>query len=132
MLSSDKELVKERIQDYRKIRRITQTDMAAYLNMKRGSYQFRESHGDFKWEEIEMIAELFDTSPYFLKYGFEEEDLKKLAKLLHAPHRFHEPNYTVFDNLEQKPEIDRLFESFMNLSQEDQKRIKRYIESQNY
>jgi hypothetical protein len=100
--------------------------------MKRGAYQLRESTGDFKWEEIELLADYFDVSPYFLKYGVEEDELKELSKHINSPMRFREPNYTIFDNLEKLPEINDLYQSFMKLSPEDQKRIKRYIESQNY
>ena len=132
MLSSDKQLVKERIVDYRKMRKVTQSDMAYYLNIKRGAYQFRESTGDFKWEEIEMIADFFDISPYFLRYGIEEDELRKLAKDMRTPMRFHEPNYTIFNGLEKMPEVDKLLHSFNQLALEDQRRIERYIKSQNY
>ncbi len=132
MFSVDGELVKERICDFRKMTRVTQQELAIYLGMGRGSYQSRESNGNFDWEQIEQIADYFNVSPFFIQYGVEEDELRTIAKVIRESGGLHQPMYTIFDNLSKQVEIAKLYSSFLNLDQIHQKRIKRHIEIQGY
>ena len=133
MFTSDNELIRDRICDFRKNLKVTQQEMAIYLNMKRGSYQSRESQGNFNWEEIEQIADFFGASPFFIKYGAEEEDLKIIAKIVKtSDSAFHQPSGTVFDDIDKINEMNQVYVDFLNLGKSDQMRIIRHINSNNY
>lgn len=132
MFSKDSEQVRDRIRDYRKLRKATQQDLADFIGMKRGAFRSREADGNFEWEHIELIAEFFDVSPYFLQYGAEEEDLRMLAKILKSKGRLCQPEYAIFGDLSKQIEINDMYLSFLSLRKEDQKRIERFIETNNY
>lgn len=132
MFSNDAEQIRERIRDYRRSGKVTQQDLAIYLNINRGSYQNREASGNFEWEQIEAIADFFDVSPYFIQYGVEEEEIKQLAKMLNHPGGLRQPMYTIFDDINSLKELPALYASFLNMDDDDQKRIIRHIKAQNY
>ena len=123
--------IKERICDFRKAARATQQDLALHLDMKRGSYRAKEADGSFDWEETVQIADYFNVSPYFIRYGVEEEEIMTVSKILKSHGGLRQPSYTIFDDLDKYKEDTRLYISFLNLDKTDQKRIIRYIEANN-
>ena len=82
MFSVNYDEIKERVCDFRKASKSTQQDVALYLNMKRASYRAKEADGTFDWDETVQLAELFNTSPVFIRYGVEDDDVKVIAKIL--------------------------------------------------
>ena len=133
MFSVNKNDIKERICDYRKVHGATQQDLAIFLDMKRTSYRAKEAEGSFDWDETVQIAEFFNTSPYFIRYGIEEEQLRLIAKFLKDNDgALHEPNISIFDDIDQYKEDLQLVVSFLNLDKIEQKRIIKHIEANNY
>ncbi len=132
MFSNDPEQIRDRIRDYRKLKKVTQQDLADYIGMKRGAFRSREAEGNFAWEDIELVAEFFETSPYFLQYGAEEDDLHALAKMLKMRCSLRQPEFTIFGDLNKQIEMNNLYLSFISLRSEDQKRIERFIDTNNY
>lgn len=133
MFSVNNTDIKDRICDYRKVFGVTQQELAIFLDMKRASYRVKESEGSFDWDETLRIAEFFNASPYFIRYGAEEEDIAIIAKFLKENNgALHNPNVSIFDDVEQYKEDLRLYISFLNLDQSEQKRIIKYIESTYY
>ena len=131
MFSVNYNEIKERIADFRKAAKATQQDIALYLNMKRGSYRTKEAEGSFDWDEIVQLADFFNTSPIFIRYGVEEDELKVLAKILSKNNlgtRMRQ-TYSIYDDLDKAKEESRLYISFLNLDQNEQNRIIRYINS---
>ncbi len=133
MFSVNNSDIKDRICDYRKVYGITQQELAIFLDMKRASYRIKESEGSFDWDETLQIAEYFNVSPYFIRYGVEEEQLRLIAKFLKENNgALHEPNISIFDDVEQYKEDLGLFISFLNLDNNEQKRIIKHIEATYY
>ena len=132
MFSNDPELVRDRVRDFRKLRKVTQQDLADYVGMTRGAFRSREADGNFSWEQIELIADFFDASPYFLKYGAEEEELHYLATIFKSRGRLQQPQFTIFSNLNHEAELTELCLDFYRLNEEDQNRIQRYLEINDY
>ena len=133
MFSVNNNDIKERICDYRKVYGATQQDLAIFLDMKRTSYRAKEAEGSFDWDETVQIAEFFNVSPYFIRYGVEDEQLRIIAKLLkNNDTALHEPNISIFDDIDQYKEDLQLFISFLNLDKIEQKRIIKYIEANNF
>jgi transcriptional regulator with XRE-family HTH domain len=52
----------EYIQKLRKLKGITQEELAEKINMKRGTYAKKEQVGNYKLDEIEKIAEVLQTT----------------------------------------------------------------------
>ena len=103
------ESIRDRVKDLRQIHKVNQKTLANYIETSLSTYQNHESHGVFTWEELGLIAEFFDESPYFLKYGTTDEELADLVNRYEAV-RFsalQEVKFTVFDNLEE--ETEKLF-----------------------
>lgn len=124
MFTPDNESVSERVKDMRKFGKVTQQDLALVLDIKRTTYQHIEAEGRFSWDQIELIADHFDVSPYFLKYGVTDEEIIELAHMVRLPMRLNEPNFTVFTG-QVKRHCDLLFEQFLELSAEDRIRFDR-------
>ena len=127
--------IKERVCDYRKTFGVTQQELAIFLDMKRASYRAKEAEGSFDWDETVQIADFFNVSPYFIRYGAEEDDFKAIAKILKSldsvPGRLREPNISIFDDIEKYKEETEIYVSFLNLDQTEQKRIIKHIETLN-
>lgn len=133
MFSVNKNDIKDRICDYRKAFGITQQELAIFLDMKRASYRVKESEGSFDWDETVQIAEFFEVSPYFIRYGVEDEQLRTIAKFLKSNNgALHAPNVSIFDDVDQYKEDMRLYISFLNLNTNEQKRIIKYIQANNF
>lgn len=133
MFSVNNNDIKERICDYRKVYGATQQDLAIFLDMKRTSYRVKEADGNFDWDETVQIAEFFNVSPYFIRYGVEEEQLRIIAKFLKENDgTLHQPNVSIFDDIDQYKDDMRLYISFLNLDINEQKRIIKYIEANNF
>ena len=133
MFSVNNNDIKERICDYRKVYGATQQDLAIFLDMKRNSYRVKEADGNFDWDETVQIAEFFNVSPYFIRYGVEEEQLRIIAKFLKENNgTLHQPNVSIFDDIDQYKDDMRLYISFLNLDINEQKRIIKYIEANNF
>ncbi|MBQ1187239.1 MAG: helix-turn-helix transcriptional regulator [Clostridia bacterium] len=133
MFSVNNNDIKERVCDYRKTFNTTQQDLAIFLGIKRASYRAKEADGNFDWDEIVQIADYFNVSPFFIRYGAEDEDFKVIAKILkeHGPfmHRLREPNVSIYDDLEKYQEETQIYASFLNLDQAEQTRIVKQIEN---
>ena len=122
----------DRVKDFRKSMKLTQQELAMYLNMKRGTYRVKETDGSFDWDEILQLADYFEASPIFLRYGVEDEELKVIAKIIREKpigSVLMQPKVTIFDDLEKYQEDTKLYISFLNLEQNEQNRILRYINS---
>lgn len=133
MFSVNNSDIKDRICDYRKIHGVTQQELAIYLNLKRASYRIKESEGNFDWDETLQIADFFNVSPYFIRYGAEEFELKKIAQFLKENNgALHQPDISIFDDIEEYKEDLRLYVSFLNLDKIEQKRIIKHIETTYY
>ena len=135
MFSVNYDEIKERVCDFRKASKSTQQDVALYLNMKRASYRAKEADGTFDWDETVQLAELFNTSPVFIRYGVEDDDVKVIAKILRnkpTGTRLMQPKVTIFDDLEKYQEDTRLYLSYLNLDTNEQNRIIRYINSSGF
>lgn len=135
MFSVNYDEIKERICDFRKASKSTQQDVALYLDMKRASYRTKEAEGSFDWEETVQLAELFNTSPVFIRYGVEDDGVKAIAKILREKSSgivLRQPRVTIFDDLEQYQENNRLYSSYLNLDKNEQDRILRYISSSGF
>lgn len=73
--------VNERIRRLRKKSKITQEEMGEKLNMKRSTYAHIESYGNFKVEQLRIIAQIFnltldeliDGENYFIRSSIERE-----------------------------------------------------------
>lgn len=131
MFTVDNIQIKDRICDFRKATKATQQDLALFLDMKRASYRVKEAEGSFDWEETVQLADYFNVSPFFIRYGVEDEEICKIAKILKNKGGLREPNITIFDDIETYKEDTKLFISFLNLEPSEQKRIERYIEANN-
>ena len=130
MFSVNNSDIKDRICDYRKVHGVTQQELAIFLDMKRVSYRIKESEGSFDWDETVQIADFFSASPYFIRYGAEEDEIKKIAKFLKQNDgSLHQPDISIFNDIEEYNEEMRLLASFLNLDTVEQKRIIKYIEA---
>ena len=129
MFSVNYNEIRERVCDFRKSLKATQQDLALYLDMKRGSYQSKEAEGSFDWEETIQLADYFNVSPLFIRYGVEDEQVKTIAKILNQSKMGTtlRQTYTIFDDLEKYKEDNDLYISFLNLDPSEQNRIIRYI-----
>lgn len=131
MLKYDNQSISERIIDLRNSIHAYQHDLAEYLGLKRTTYRRREAEGDFSWEHLVMLADLFNVSPIFLAFGIEDSELRTLAKMINTPSgsSFHDVDFTVFDpEFEQKKEGIANYASFLCLKEAHQKIILGYIE----
>lgn len=128
MFSINNSDIKERICSYRKALKVTQQDLAIFLDMKRASYRTKESEGSFDWDETVLIADFLNTSPFFIKYGVEDDDLRVIGKILKQQGGLHQPNISIFDDIEKYKEDTQLYISFLNLPKADQARIIKHIE----
>ena len=128
MFSINNSDIKERICSYRKALKVTQQDLAIFLDMKRASYRTKESEGSFDWDETVLIADFLNTSPFFIKYGVEDDDLRVIGKILKQQGGLHQPNISIFDDIEKYKEDTQLYMSFLNLPKTDQARIIKHIE----
>lgn len=133
MLRYDNESVKERICEFRKFCKATQADMAEYLGMKRTAYQRLETIGNFSWEHIELLADFFNVSPIFLRYGIEDHELRSISKMLKSGKAtaFKDATFTIFDDLEEKENELSDYAAFISLSDIDKKRITDYMQENN-
>ena len=130
MFSYDNESIRDRVRDLRTIGKDTQQDLAILLDIKRSTYQRIEGDGSFSWDQIEILADHYDVSPYFLKYGVTEEDIIELAHMVRMPMRLNQPNFTVFTG-PIKRHSDLLYEQFLELSAEDRIRFDRLFATLN-
>ena len=121
MFSLDNKNVKERVQELRKNHKLTQQEMGISLDITRKSYGGKEASGNFNWEEILMLSDLFNISPYFLKYGAEYEDLLVVSKIIKQQGGLRQANVMVGDDTQ-------IYTSFLNLPKVDQTRILKHIE----
>lgn len=131
MLKYDNESISERIVDLRNSIRAYQHELAEYLGLKRTTYRRREADGDFSWEHLVMLAELFNVSPIFLAFGIEDRELRSLAKMISTEPAtaFHDVDFTIFDpNFEEKKGDIANYASFLCLHEAYQKIILDYIE----
>ena len=127
------ESIRDRVKDLRQIHKVNQKTLANYIETSLSTYQNHESHGVFTWEELGLIAEFFDESPYFLKYGTTDEELADLVNRYEAV-RFsalQDVKFTVFDNLEEETEKIYRFTDFVTLEQEERDAIIQYVKSKN-
>lgn len=127
------ESIRDRVKDLRQIHKVNQKTLANYIETSLSTYQNHESHGVFTWEELGLIAEFFDESPYFLKYGTTDEELADLVNRYEAV-RFsalQDVKFTVFDNLEEETEKIYRFTDFVTLEQEERDAIIKYVKSKN-
>ena len=132
MFSVNNSDIKDRVCEFRNSSKLTQQDMAIYLGLTRSQYQNKESKGNFDWDTIVLLADFFNTSPYFIKFGVENEELRVIKRILNEKPVgtvLQQPNVTIFDDLEKYQEDTQLYLSFLNLDQTDQNRIIRYINS---
>ena len=129
MFSYDNESVKERVCDFRKFSKVTQSEMAEYLGMKRTAYQHHEADGNFTWEQIELLADFFSTSPIFLRYGADDDDLRSLSKMLKSGKAtaFKQPTFTIFDDVNRKVEELSDYTLFLCMDEIHRNRITKYI-----
>ena len=127
------ESIRDRVKDLRQIHKVNQKTLANYIETSLSTYQNHESHGVFTWEELGLIAEFFDESPYFLKYGTTDEELADLVNRYEAV-RFsalQDVKFTVFDNLEEETEKIYRFTDFVTLEEEERDAIIKYVKSKN-
>lgn len=127
------ESIRDRVKDLRQIHKVNQKTLANYIETSLSTYQNHESHGVFTWEELGLIAEFFDESPYFLKYGTTDEELADLVNRYEAV-RFsalQDVKFTVFDNLEDETEKIYRFTDFVTLEEEERDAIIKYVKSKN-
>ena len=127
------ESIRDRVKDLRQIHKVNQKTLANYIETSLSTYQNHESHGVFTWEELGLIAEFFDESPYFLKYGTTDEELADLVNRYEAV-RFsalQDVKFTVFDNLEEETKKIYRFTDFVTLEQEERDAIIKYVKSKN-
>lgn len=61
-----------RVRDLRESRNLRQHDVADYLGLKWSKYQRLESNGRFSYEQIILLAELFDVTPNYITIGSDE------------------------------------------------------------
>ena len=133
MFDCTNESIRERIKDLRTIRKVRQEELADYLNIKRTTYQSHEAKGNFSWEELELIADFFDKSPYFLKYGVEDSELAEIVHRATSIKRsaLSDNRFTIFDDLEEQLTYLKRFTDFVCLDKDEQQRIIQYIENKN-
>ena len=134
MFSVNNEEIKERVCELRSRAKANQQDLALYLNIKRNAYQRKEASGDFNWEETLMLAEYFDSSPILIRFGAEDDELRVISKFIKnqtVGTKLMQPRVTIFDDLEKYEEDLEIYSSFLNLEENEQNRIIRYINSNN-
>ncbi len=133
MFDSSFESIRNRVKDIRTIKKVRQDDLADYLNIKRATYQNHEAKGNFSWDELELIAEFFDISPFFLKYGVEDEELAQVVHKTKAITRsaLSDTRFTIFDDLESELTQLKLFTDFACLDIEERNRIIEYVDKNN-
>ena len=129
MIKYDTNAIHARVSDMRNIFRMSQADVADYLGLKRTTYRRREKEGDFLWEHIEQLAVLFTTSPIFIAYGIDDDELRTLAKMLKQPepNAFSDTMFTFFDDLDEKEKELGNYASFLCLDEIERNRILRHI-----
>ncbi len=128
MIDHNNEAVRERVQEVRG-NRVKQTDLANLLGLSRAAYQRLESAGNFTWEQLEVLGDFFDISPFFLKYGIYDEEFKEALKDKVIPFSvMQDTKFTVFEDLENN-ELARvgLFAKIISLEKEDRDRILRHF-----
>ncbi len=128
MFSINNDDIRERIQHFRKTHKVTQQDLAIFLETKRASYRTKEADGNFDWEETVQISSFFGTSPFFIRYGVEDDELMVIAKIVKQLGGLRQAEVTIFDDIEKYKEDTQLYISFLNLPKADQARILKHIE----
>lgn len=135
MFSINNKDIKERICEYRKTFKITQQELAIFLGLTRESYRAKEASGNFDWDSTVLIADFFNVSPFFIRYGAEDNDFITLAKVLKTIQpgitRLYQPKVSIFDDLEKYQEETMIYASYLNLDKTEQQRILKHIESLN-
>lgn len=128
MFSSDRESIKERIKDFRKSTKLKQPQVAEYLGLTRTAYVGREKDGNFTWDHFLLLAELFDTTPFILKYGLDDDALRGIAKSMRNNNRLQQPTFTIFDDFDDKIAQISNYSNFLSLEDSEQNLIISYIE----
>ena len=128
MFSSDSESIKERIKDFRKSFKLKQPEVADYLGLTRTAYVGREKDGNFTWDHFLLLAELFDTTPFILKYGLDDDDLRGIAKSMRSSSRLQQPTFTIFDDFDSKITDFSNYSQFLSLDASEQNLIISYID----
>ena len=127
------ESIRDRVKDLRKAHKVNQKTLAEYIEISLSTYQNHESRGTFTWNELFKIAEFFDESPYFIKYGTTDEELADFVQRYESAKfsAFHDVTFTVFDNFEEEAEKIYRFTDFVSLSKEERDAIIEYVKSKN-
>ena len=123
----DTGLIKERVVDLRKSIKLNQLEVANFLGLTRTAYVSREKEGNFTWPELKLLAELFDISPFFLKYGWENDDLIAIVSTIGSGNVAKEPGFTIFDDLDDKLRELGNYSTFITLDKDEQKLIIDYV-----
>ncbi len=133
MLDMLMESISNRIKDLRTIKKVQQSVLADYLGISRATYQNREKSGEFSWDEIALIADFFDESPFFIKYGLYDEELADIVHRVTSIKRsaLEDFRFSIFDNLEEAYEKTGQVARFVALPSEDKDRIIDYVKSKN-
>ena len=133
MFDSSRESIRDRVKDLRQIRKVNQKTLADYIEISLSTYQNHESQGAFTWDELGLIADFFDESPYFLKYGTTDDELADLVSRYESVKfsALHDVNFTIFDNFEEETEKIYRFADFVSLGEEERNAIIKYIKSKN-
>ena len=123
--------ISERIKDIRITRKARQDELADFMEIKRSTYQNREKNGTFTWSEIKQIADFFDESPVFIKYGVYDEELFEIINKYETK-RFsvlNDVRFTVFDDIAAMMEGTESFASFLSLPEDEKEDIYEYVNS---
>ncbi len=133
MFDNSCESIRDRVKDLRKAHKVNQKTLAEYIEISLSTYQNHESRGTFTWNELFKIAEFFDESAYFIKYGTTDEELADFVQRYESVKfsAFHDVTFTVFDNFEEEAEKIYRFADFVSLSKEERDAIIEYVKSKN-
>ena len=125
----DTGLIRERVVDLRKSIKLNQQEVANFLGLTRTAYVAREKEGSFSWEELKLLADLFDITPFFIKYGWENKDLIAIVSSIGSGTVAREPGFTIFDDLDDKLKELGNYSIFVTLDKEEQDLIINYVNS---